>query len=400
MPATENCIPHMMYAIEQNKNLLEEPGLFTGTSGLALIACYYGHYMKSDYHIKMGVDLLEKSLAVLDNEESNVGASFATGLAGIAWTINHLNQSGICELDAEELLLESDYVLYEFAKKELLAGRYDYMHDGLGGVLYLLSRAELQQNKIFLIELLHALLSSVEKSENGWAWNNYRLDAPNGGSGHNLSTAHGIMGILAILGMYYDCGIEPDLAREACYHICRYIKYSLTISTGNRSFIPAVVSGSKKEVFNERLSWCYGDLGASSILYSTGKRFHWDDVTEIGLQLGLKESLKRIPTETNISDSCLCHGYAGAAYIFNKWNHLWPHYQFAAATEYWNDQIISSVENPVDWSNYKFYSGYKKAFFTNYSLLDGLGGTLLSLLTQTDSETGERLTWDRALLLS
>jgi hypothetical protein len=396
----KNCIPHMMHTLEQNESVLKSPGLFEGVSGLALITCYYGHNMKSPHHIRRGEELLEKALAMLDNEESNVGVSFATGLAGIAWTINHLNQSGICALDAEELLLESDYLIYEFSKKELEIGKYDYMHDGLGGVLYLLSRSELQQNKLFLKELLYTLLSSVEKSEKGWAWNNYRLDAPNGGSGHNLSTAHGMMGILAILGMYYNNGIEQDLVEEACFHICKYIKYAITVSTGSRSFIPAVVTGNNEEVFNERLSWCYGDLGASSILFSTGKRFHWNDIMEIGLQLGLKESLKRMRSETNIADSCLCHGYAGAAYIFSKWNQVSPHYQFAAASKHWNKQIMSSVESLLDWSECSFYSGYQKAFIANYGLLDGLGGTLLSLLTQTNLMRGENLTWDRILLLS
>jgi hypothetical protein len=391
---------HIMFTLEQNQSSLEEPGLFSGISGLALTTCYYGHHMNSPRHIAKGEELLEKALTMLDSGEAHIGASFATGLAGIVWTINHLIKSGICKIDAEELLLEADELMYAFSRKELASGKYDYMHDGLGGVLYLLSRSDLPQNRAFLTELLHALLNTVEKLADGWAWKNYRLDAPNGGNGYNLSTAHGSMGVLAILGMYYDCGIEPEVVREACFHICKFIKYALTNCADVRSFVPAVVSAYGQKVFNDRLNWCYGDLGASLILYSTGKRFEWAEISELGLQLGLKESLKRAPIETNIVDSSLCHGYAGAAYIFSKWNQLSFHPQFTAAAHHWNEQILSSVESPLAWDQCRFYSGYQKAFISNYGLLDGLGGTLLSMLAQRDTTSYKKESWDRALLLS
>ncbi len=80
-----------------------------------------------------------KSIQALSEEEMIL--SHCSGVAGIAWCIQHLMQAGFAEGDGvQDIFEEADSILGDFMETDLRENNYDFLHQGLGMALYFLER--------------------------------------------------------------------------------------------------------------------------------------------------------------------------------------------------------------------------------------------------------------------
>ena len=109
---------------------IESISLMSGKTGIALFLFYYAKFSgdKKCYH---HAQLLISSIF----DEINSGKTyytFAGGLAGIGWTINHLNQYKLFETYDDDPLSDIHQFLYNMMMMEIRSGNYDYLHGALG----------------------------------------------------------------------------------------------------------------------------------------------------------------------------------------------------------------------------------------------------------------------------
>lgn len=385
---------NIIQALERRADQLPAAGLADGVAGISLLYAYYAKASGRLEYKTRAEALLESALSKLESHPEH-GVSFASGLIGIVWVIQHLSQYSLITSDAEELLLESDELVYHWSLKQLDEGHYDYLNAGLGGLVYLFDRIENPAVDMYLRDLLGVLLAKVVAIKPGAIWPCGLVDAV----GLNLTVPHGMISVLAVLGLYYERGIRAADVKQAAFTIANFIESRIeALDSGN--LVPCIAYLNKSDDFSERLAWCYGNLGASFVLNRVGNIFGWLPLQNSAQELALSAAKKRSHHGNFVKDACLCHGIAGASYIFYKWYKCTNIQEFKEASEYWNSQLVSPIGKPLDWDAYNFWLGADFGWQPSLGLFDGLTGVGLSLLTQAEQSTASNEQWDRLLLMS
>ena len=132
----------------------------------------------------------------------------ASGLAGIGWVLDHLNNEGFIELDNDELLSQLDNYLLQVMKADINKNYNDFLHGAVGYGLYFLQRhqsTKLIHLKQFYIKALESLLdhlkTSAVKHEEGSKWmTSMHMKKENCDKKVcNLSLSHGMSSIISFL---------------------------------------------------------------------------------------------------------------------------------------------------------------------------------------------------------
>src|SRR6476620_6961818 len=117
----------------------EDDGLLSGYCGRSL---FYGYYYKltgKQKYLNTLNHIITKTIKALAKKE--LMYSHCSGVAGIAWCIQHLVKNNFIEQDEQENIFEvADEFLFQIMKNELSEGHYDFLHEGLGITLYFLDR--------------------------------------------------------------------------------------------------------------------------------------------------------------------------------------------------------------------------------------------------------------------
>jgi lantibiotic modifying enzyme len=384
----------IMETIEANHRMIKAPGLDNGLAGIGLLYGYYGSAFGDLEYKDKALDMLERALAGFD-DDPDAGFSFASGLSGILWVIQHLNKNGIIALDASELLIDTDHLIFEWASTCLKRREFDYLSAGLGGVLYLFERLPSLTVDSYLRELLRILLSDVSKLKNGWAW----VRAGEDNKAYNLTVAHGQISIVAVLTLYYKYNIESGQVKNAAINICNFISHYVSISEPLKT-ISSVVSVHTDEpaLGNHNLAWCNGNLGASVVLFNAGSVFKDQQMKSVSRALMINSITILYKDDLLIRDGCLCHGYAGVAYLYHKWMQVSDSPVVKEAYVYAANMLSTYTTRSQNWAACKFWLGEDYGWQTCWGVFDGLSGVALSLLTQI-SKRNRASAWDRMLLL-
>ncbi len=373
---------------------IESISLMSGRTGIALFLFYYARY-SGDKKCNHQAQLLISSIF----DEINSGKTyytFAGGLAGIGWTINHLNQYKLFETYNDDPLYDIDQFLYNMMMMEIRSGNYDYLHGALGiGVCFLkvLNEKRNRSLKKLTIELEK---NSCKTANGGICWSS-AMTSDTDQRGYNLGLSHGIASIIAFLTKVFLSNIEIQRTSELLSGAVSFLFQHIQDPAKNLSYFPNWVE-KKSSPGSSRLAWCYGDLGIASAIFAAAKATSNKDWEEKAIEI-LKYSTSRIDLKENaVTDAALCHGTAGIAHIYNRLHNYTKIIDFQGSAEYWFDESLKMA---------KFFNGiagYLSPNFdtnTNYvnqaGLLEGATGIGLAMLAAiSDVEPS----WDEALLLS
>ncbi|MBI9034146.1 MAG: lanthionine synthetase C family protein [Bacteroidales bacterium] len=370
--------------------------LMGGKSGISILFLYYASLTQSQKYHDAGIVLLEE--IINDLETIPMDFTFARGITGVAWTLNHLLQKEILEEDTEDLLKDFDLHILEALKHHLKLKNYDYLYGAVGIAHYFASRLPNETATTGL----NLFIKEIDKNKiiHSKGGIKFPTQTSTGEDRYNLGISHGIPAIIAVLNKLYDANIEPKTTSSLIKEACSYILTQKLNPNKHISIFPSVESKNGEEISNSRLGWCYGDLGIGNVLLNSANLLNLSALKQEAIEI-LKSSTTRIDMDTNsIFDTCFCHGTAGVAHIYNRIYQTTGDEVFRIASKYWLNKTLDLATFEDGISGFKtFYieDDNSEAWMKDIALLHGATGIGLSLCSAvSDSNTA----WDEAFLLS
>lgn len=356
--------------------------------------CGYLLFLNELARFRNAGDVYEPQMTALcegifnDVQQEGADPSFASGLAGLVFTLSRL---GLTELVDEPIFECIDRNAYDSSKRD----NFDFIY-GSAGMVYSLSEAE-YTNPYFYNTWLNLIETKLGKFPDG-----YRLPVRYNGHPfsqndfqYNNSLSHGMLAILVVIAGI----LEKKQADNKYEAVAEKIIDSLLAMrnpdvTHEHGFFPPIIKMDNTRQYFKRFSWCYGDLGVALMLNRfakyTGKTIYRDTTIEI-----LDHYLQYThPDEADVKDADLCHGAAGIAVVYLFFYHEFGDERYRNMANRWFNIMLEMDIYSDGAAGYKHYD--PAGSYNNYGLLEGISGIGLTLITFL---SGEKCSWQSALLI-
>jgi lantibiotic modifying enzyme len=365
---------------------IDQIGLYTGVSGLALSLSYAGMKFQEPVYLERAGELILQAFEVL--QEGNFNTTFCSGLSGVLWAVEHLQQKQMLEIedDFSHLFPELKASALNYAR----LNDFDFLH-GSGGIVYYLNTVG-ASDEIFLSTWLELLHQSAIYKEDHIYWDN-DITGPNI---FNLGLAHGIGSKIVLLAQIASQFPALVRATEMLHGSVRFLLSSENPS-GTFSLFPPY-RGEGGETVTSRLGWCYGDLSNAIALWQAGKLTGTMQWIDKAVEIVNTASFRRDLDGNGLKDAGICHGTAGLAHIFNRFYLETGKPSLKDAANYWLLQTLE-IGKTTEGQGFPAWQGEEKGYVKEFSLLEGTSGIALALLGFIDTHQ-ENIAWDSCLLLS
>ena len=368
-----------------------------GTAGLAVLFAYLG---------EAGVDRdgFEKASELLDESADTVASvvmdsSFYGGFSGIAWAVSHVTNPAD---DEDDPAADVDAEVLSLLDGPPWIGDYDLVSGLVGLGVYALERLPRPASAQALHRIVDRLGATAERGDGGVTWRTspdvmtaqLRQECPDGH--HNLGLAHGLPGVVALLGQIAAAGVSPEKARALLDGAVAWLLRQKRPGEGS-TFPHWVVPG--VEPGDCRSAWCYGDPGVAASLLLAARSVGEPEWEREALEIGLRAA--RRPVEAaGVLDAGLCHGAAGLGHVFNRMWQITGDEELRRAAAFWLERALAMREPGTGLAGFR--SAWREDDGTlrqvqDPGLLSGVAGIALALLAAATPIEPE---WDRLLLLS
>lgn len=379
------------------------PSLASGTAGLALFFAFLAETKpeldprSADY----AVGFLEQSITALTTQ--TLLPRFYGGFPGIAWTLEHL-QGRLLERDEEDPNEPIDEALNALLDHDPWRGDYDLISGLAGHGVYALTRPDSPGRRALLTTILRHLEASAIVTPDGLTWFTpphllpelQRERNPDGF--YNLGLAHGMPGVLALLGQIFAENIEPDQARRLLTGGVNWLLSHEDRSSHQAGF-PTMLSadGHSTDRNPSRIAWCYGDLGIGAALLWAARSVGETTWEREAIRIATRAA-ERPLSESGVKDAGLCHGAAGNGHLFNRLYQATRDDVFLDASRRYFEQALGFRKPGHGVAGFQSWGGPDGGRWRNEpGLLEGAAGIGLALLTAVSSVEPD---WDRMLLVS
>ncbi|MFT5820746.1 MAG: lantibiotic modifying enzyme [Crocinitomix sp.] len=364
--------------------------LYTGYPGFYLFRLYARQYL-DEHDPALENELVEFITVTLSNPIN--WTSFSNGISGIAWFLQHIHTAGFIELE-EELFLDFDQVVCESALRDLKAKNHDFMHGGLGNMIYLINRsAKNEQCKTFVKILIKELEELAVQAENGLFWeeSEIMLDEHNQTDRIiNLHVSHGQAGKMVVLSNALLAGFEE--ARPVLEKAVQFLCAQENPESG--IIAQSIVNGNTNEFVH--VGWCRGNISMSLSMHLAANALGDTNLLEKAKAVALNTLKFYTLEKANISDSAFCHGTAGLAHMYLQLYLKMNDSRFKVASDYWMQETLKLAHFKDGLAGFKSFNGPKKAWENDYGLLTGTAGIGLAFITYLSPQINA---WDATLLL-
>ncbi len=375
--------------------LRADPTLAGGMAGLAILHGCLAQTEGGQDHADLSAQLLQRATAAV--VEAPGSASLYGGLAGVGWALAHLQQR-LPGLDSEDDLAEIDEALLEHLDQSPWPETYDLI-DGLVGLgVYALQRGTGAGATACLKRVIDRLAETAEHREGGITWISRRECLPEKYR-HlypprycNLGPAHGMPGVVALLGQACATGVAEARARRLLGGAVRWLLAQQT--TGG---FPTGIEQDEAEQ-PARLAWCYGDPGVAAALLWAARLVHEPAWEREARAISIRAA-RRPAEQSGVVDAGLCHGAAGLGHLFNRMYQATGEASLAEASRFWFERTLQMRRPGRGIGGYEawhFDDDGKGKWDSDPGLLTGAAGIALALLAATsDLEPA----WDHMLLV-
>lgn len=361
------------FAVSSQVSPPEAWSVAEGRCGVALFFAYLGRALGDADASAFAARLVEEALdaaagqAVLEN--------LFTGLAGVAWTLAHVD-GWLFDLSDGDPGDAVDAALLDRVRLAPWRGEYDLVSGLVGIGVYALERLPRPGARELLANVVARLseIAGQDPSHVFW-WTPAERLAPQvrrrySGGAWDLGVAHGVPGVIGLLALASAAGLataRPLTERAVDWLLARQLPAE--VSSGFPSFVAPGVAGA-----NSRLAWCYGEPGIAGVLLLTERRRAAETVAIA------ERAAARPAASSGVVDASLCHGSAGLAHLFNRLHQVTDSPVLFAAAERWLEHALN---------------GWRQT--APPGLLTGQAGIGLALLAAC---TPLEPRWDRLFLLS
>jgi hypothetical protein len=371
-----------------------EPGgdatLAGGLAGRAVLHGYLGQAGYGSDHAGAAQRCLDQAIAVMSDKPME--ASLYGGLTGVGWALTHL-QGRVPGLDSEADCPEIDEVLLHHLDQSPWRDDYDLISGLVGFGVYALERRATQ----CLARVVARLAETAERRPDGVTWWTSpawlpaatREKHPRGY--YNLGLAHGVPGVIALLGLSCSAGVATDTARPLLDQAVRWL-----LTQQEAGGVPFWITSEDNEG-PARLAWCYGNPGVAAVLLGAARCVNEPTWEREAVATALRAA-QRPPGEAGVRDAGVCHGAAGLGHLFNRLYHATGEPRLAMAARYWFEQTLQMHRPGHGIGGYQAWQlgeNGEPSWVTDSGLLTGSVGIALALLGAiTEAEP----VWDRMLL--
>jgi hypothetical protein len=372
------------------------PSLAGGTSGLAILHGYLAQAGRGQDHATVAAQLLRRATAAVADAPGS--ASLYGGLAGVGWARAHL-QSRLRGLDGEDELAEIDQVLLEHLDQSPWPETYDLIDGLVGFGVYALERGPGADAVACLERVIDRLAETAEHRSDGITWVScqewlppkYRDRYPE--RYYNLGLAHGVPGVVALLGLACAAGVAVARARPLLDGTVRWLLPRQTPG--------GFPSGIEKDQATKpaRLAWCYGDPGVAAALLWAARVVN-EPAWEQEARAIACRAARRPAEQAGVVDAGLCHGSAGLGHLFNRMFQATGEARLAEAARSWFEQTLQMQRPGQGVGGYEAWQlddDGQVTWIADPGLLTGAAGVALALLAAT---TDLEPAWDRMLLVA
>ena len=387
-------------ALVENEAERVGPTLTGGAGGISIFFSYLAQAREDEAFADTAVRFYEQMV-----ETAVPGFPFLPGLysgiAGVGWTVEHLagrlfspdGEDG----DEEDSNQPLDETLIE-SLREPWKGDYDLVSGLTGLGVYALERLPRPSALECLGGVLDRLADLAESGPEGTTWLSRPELLPEHqrelfpGGYHNLGMAHGVPGVIALLGVL--SGIAP-LRDRAASLLAGAVPWLLAqeLPPGSVSRFTDFAESSRPA----RLAWCYGDAGIAAALLGAARHTGNPEWEREALRVALAAA-KRDPESAGAVDTGLCHGTAGLGHVFNRLYQATGREELAGAARLWLERTLAlrREEGLAGFLTYTPHRGPGQEWYRDPDLLTGAAGIGLALLAAVSSLAPD---WDRCLLL-
>jgi len=396
--------------LEEIANLLSaqpssaDISLTGGDAGRALFLLYYYKFSENEIYLDKAIELIDDLLVTITQFDCD--PSFAGGLAGVGWLLQHAVDNKFLDADAQHLLGKMDTALYQWMMTEIERGNYDYLYGATGVALYFLRKAAIdEQYTTGLANFVNTLEAQAIAEQEMVKWKAFMLHegmyGPNAcGDTYNLGLSHGIPSIIAFL---VKASRQAALAAQ-CHHLieksCRFLQHHMRPPEKYGSYFGYLLNGDGEQTPASRLAWCYGDLGVCTTLWQAGEALQQENIKAAALEIARFNAPKRDLAAGYVQDACFCHGASGIAHIYHKMYQHTGELLFSEAAAFWYEKTLAMATFEDGLAGYKTFTGTDPSngeWHNVPGLLEGVSGIGLSLISAV---AGFEPAWDEALLLS
>jgi lantibiotic biosynthesis protein len=373
--------------------------LGTGSPGTSLLHAYLFWCGGGEEHADRAIESLDQATDVMASVR--MPESLYYGFPGIGWVAAHLS-GRLFEADPEDGV-DIDETLLRFLSHPSRPGEYDLINGFVGLGLYALERLP-RPSAVRLLEVVVARLAErAVRSEEGAAFFTpaeemlplYRESYPDGA--FNVGVAHGLPGVIGLLGAACQAGIAVQDARPLLDETVSWLlarEHPAGIGFRFPHFhAPGI------EPTPGRLAWCYGDLGISTALLLAARGAGEPAWEREALRVA-RAAAERDPGLSRVEDGGICHGTAGAGHLFNRLAQATGDEQLAEAAQHWFRETFARRRpgtGVAGFSSFGRNDGSGARWSADSGFLTGSTGIALTLLAAAFSVPPD---WDRLLLAS
>jgi hypothetical protein len=280
---------------------------------------------------------------------------------------------------------------------------YDLVY-GLAGLgVYSLERLPRALARTSLERIVDRLAETATHSAAGVAWHTgpellgeARAEFP--GGYENLGLAHGVPGVIALLGRILAAGIAMEKARPLLAGAVAWLLAQKGKCGGGSLFPNWIAEGHEPSA--SRAAWCYGDPGVAAALF-VAARGAGEPAWEAEAVSIARAAAARAPETAFVKDAGICHGAAGLGHIYNRLFQATGEHSLGEAAEFWLEHALALRRLGEEVAGFPAwrpaFGGAPARWEAEAGLLVGAAGVAIALAAATSSVEPA---WDRVFLLS
>jgi lantibiotic biosynthesis protein len=377
-----------------------------GLAGIALAHAALDRVFPRAGHAEHAEIALASSIERIGRD--TLGPSLYEGFVGVAWVADRLTGTG----ELEDGCSPIDEALAEYLDHTPWEDPYDLMAGLVGIGVYALDRLPRSGAARILDAIVGHLFDTAiaspprgaesprrTKSQRHLAWRS-RLDwTPEAARGRhiewNLGLAHGVPGVIALLGRVCASSCSFRTRRRARSLLDGAVGWFLSQELPRDS--PSCFGTGVPRGAPARSAWCYGDPGVAASLMVAARAVGQPSWQREAVRIGLRAAAR--PDDTaGVVGAGLCHGAVGLAHIFNRLYRASAKEAFATAARRWFARALAMRKARGGFAGFVVPppAGDRARAHSDPSLLVGAAGVALALVAAV---TGEPSELDRILLL-
>jgi lantibiotic biosynthesis protein len=379
-------ITHIAEAIAARP--LDDPSLAGGSAGRTLLHAR----LADDDPVQREVAITSLRHALPTLRERGRSASLYRGAAGIGWVLAHLAGD---LLDDHDRCGGLDQALAKLLERRPWPGHYDLV-DGLVGIgVYAMERLDARGGPALLEQVLARLAEVAVHTDEGVYWWTPPRRLPDAvrdrsPQGHvNLGLAHGVPGVIALLGGACAAGAADATSRQLLDGAVAWL-----LSEGLSGEVLPSWLAPDDEPEPARTAWCYGEPGVAAALLVAARAAGEASWAIAALRLA-RQAAARSVDETGVVDAGLCHGAAGLGLVFARLHHATGEPDLLATARSWFEHTLDLRVPGTGIAG--FAAEGRDGPTDDPGLLTGATGVALALHA---AATTREPHWDRILLLS